>query len=358
MHLTRSDGILWLLGAFYFSVRSGLNPLKNGQTETNQRDTMKIILVQIFMVAAGYLVIMLPWFVRNFRLYGRPLPPGGFLTIWLTDYNQTFIYPSSHLNFATWSMTAPGENILIRLRAFLSNLISFAVVEGQIILAPFIVIGLVKFFRRIGVQTVLLIWFLTIVLMSIIFPFAGMRGGYMHASAGFQSLFWVMVPAGFETFIHWGIVKRNWVRLRTERVFRVTILMVLLGISLFAYYSIVFGSTPGEIRWRSGWKDYANIEEKISKDFPDKSEVIIVNNPPGYYLASNGRPAIVIPDGNPITLREVAERYDAGIVAIDRNIVKGLVDLYRNPKSYSWLKYLYTIDDTNIYQVIIEKNQE
>ena len=112
------------------------------------------------------------------------------------------------------------------------------------------------------------------------------------------------------------------------------------------------------MRWRSGWTNYANLEEKIVQDFPNKSQVIIVNNPPGYYLASKGRSSIVIPDGNLETLQEVAQRYDASIVAIDRNIVDGLADLYRNPKSYPWLNYLYTIDDTNVYQVNIENNQE
>jgi hypothetical protein len=351
MHLTRSDGLFWLAGALIspFWLYSDQVRKKSGVSGSIRLPAS--LLAQSALIAAGYLLVMTPWFVRNFNLFGSLLAPGGFQTLWLVDYNQTFIYPAHELNFSNWFNSGFWNNMLVRVQAVFANLTTFFVIEGVIILVPFMLAGFVKLRKAPAVQLMGFIWLLTFFLMSIIFPFAGMRGGFLHASAGFQTLVWAVVPMGFDAFIRWGVKHRGWKGERSGLVFKVSLISILSILSLFIFFSKVQGGNPESRLWQAGWNHYAQLEAVIAADFPDKSQVIIVNNPPGYYLASGGRSAIVIPDGGEETLHAVVQRYKAEIIAIDRNIVGGLKHLYENPASNGWIEYLYTTGDTRIYRV-------
>lgn len=353
LHLTRSDGVLWLMGALLAAFAAVDGVLERRKDRRQPIIRFKPVILNVVLVLAGYIPVMGPWILRNFTHFDRPFAPGGFSTIWLSAYNQTFIYPGSQLSFSNWIEQGWGEIFFTRFSALLTNLLTFIAVEGQIILFPLILIGILKFRKKKAVQNVFLVWLMTYLLMSLIFPFAGMRGGFLHASAGFQPFFWAMIPMGYQMVIQWGVRRRNWVRRRSERVFQAGIIVILAMITAFAFYAKVVGPNPGKLLWQSSWLNYVEIENRIRQDFPDLSQVIVVNNPPGYYLASGGRSSIVIPDGDQETLFGVAEKYGAEIIAIDRNIVEGLRPFYLAPSSTSWLKYLYTVNETNIFRVQI-----
>ena len=77
-------------------------------------------------------------------------------------------------------------------------------------------------------------------------------------------------------------------------------------------------------------------------------QVVMVNNPPGYY-AVTGRPAIVIPHGGMEALLGAAERFHPSYLVIDENFPQGLENLYREPREYAGLTYLGPVLDMQVY---------
>jgi hypothetical protein len=76
-------------------------------------------------------------------------------------------------------------------------------------------------------------------------------------------------------------------------------------------------------------------------------ETVLVNNAPGYFIAS-GRPAISIPYGGLSTTLAAAGRYGARYLLLEMNQVE---DLYQNPEGRPGLQYLGSVEDTHIFRI-------
>jgi len=80
-------------------------------------------------------------------------------------------------------------------------------------------------------------------------------------------------------------------------------------------------------------------------------EIVIVRNPPGYYVVS-GRPAIVIPYGNDAVLLEVAERYNARYLILEKNgVYDGIKALYDTPRQDPIFDYLGEVNGARLYRI-------
>ncbi len=107
MHLTRADGILWLAAGAGLVAWDFLRQGKNMSWPSLYRRIVfsgSKFLVLLF----GYGLIMGPWYTRNIYLFGSLFSPGGSKTLWLTNYDQTFIYPASLLTWRAWAALAIG----------------------------------------------------------------------------------------------------------------------------------------------------------------------------------------------------------------------------------------------------------
>ena len=69
-----------------------------------------------------------------------------------------------------------------------------------------------------------------------------------------------------------------------------------------------------------------------------------MNNPPGFNLATGGE-AVVIPNGPPETLRQVARKYRVDWIVLESNHPRGLNSLYASPESQTWLRLAGTLTD-------------
>ncbi|MCE5208844.1 MAG: hypothetical protein LLG42_11120 [Chloroflexi bacterium] len=348
MHLTRSDGILWLFVAASFSIYYGLLQ-KKAVLHASEKFSWAIQLAG--MVFLGYLLIMGGWFLHNGQEFGKIMPTGGTLTLWLQNYNQMFSYPASSLTLSEWLKSGISSILSVRMKSSLDNLMTLLAVEGEIVLLPLFILGLVDQKKFAETKSMLLLWLLTFVMMSWVFPFAGMRGGFLHSSAAFQPFIWALIPAGFEKFLQWGVRKRNWIKGQAFSIFGIGLCVILAVFTMSIYYNKVIGRDPVSPAWQANWNDYVQVEQAVKEEASDMASVIIVNNPPGYYLASGGRPAVVLPDGDEQALKLVAERFQAQFIAIDRNTVDGLNHLYQEPASSDWIEYLFTVGDTRIYRI-------
>lgn len=275
MHLARAEGLLWLplalLAVFW--------PL---------RQTPKKWFPALLWPMLGYLLVMAPWFWRNWNEFGALLAPGGSRALWLTSYNQTFLYPASGLTLQNWLASGPQAILQSRLWALGQNLATAFAAQGGILLSPFILLGFWRLRRSPAVLLGGLAWLGLFLTMSLLFPFAGVRGSFFHAGAALMPLGWALAPLGLDAAI--GAARsRGWFDPRAFRIFRLMLfaLMAALTLVLLNFRLI---NTP----WDASAVTYVRAEAALQRLNAPPQAPVMVANPPGFYLAG-GRAAIALP---------------------------------------------------------------
>ncbi len=336
MHLSRADGLVWLPIAC-------VSVLHLSEPKT----PFKIHQYRVGLVILGYLLIMTPWFVRNFHAFGSILSPGGAKAFWFTTYNELFAYPAVMLTPSRWWATGVSEIWRVRIWALGQNLQNFVAVQGAVFLAPLIIFGAWKQRKAKPVQVGVFAWLTTLAVMTVVFPFAGARGGFFHSGAALQPLLWALAAVGLESFLGWGNRRRGWGKEQARLVFSIAIVAMALGLSLYILNQRVISNGA----WDQSHREYESLEMQLLTLGASPQDLVLVNNPPGYFLAA-GRMSIVIPDGDASTLLDVAQRYQAKYVILESNHPTGLDILYHQPQSISGLEMIWSDGDAHIFQVL------
>ena len=333
MHLSRADGFLWL----------GVAILALLFTKGEGRNYLALIL--------GYILIFGPWMLRNQLVFGSPLGAGGLNTLWLTTYDELYSYPATQLTFARW--WGRGITAILKDRAWALglNLQTTLAVQGQIILTPLIILGGWKLRRDRRIPLGSLAWLGTLTMMTIIFPFAGARGGFFHSGAAFQPLFWALSAAGLHELISWGAKKRDWKLQQAWRVLGTGLVVLLVGISVFIVQSRVIGVDFTSPVWDADYRAAQQMEQTLQDLGAETEDIVMVNNPPGYSLVSN-RFVLVIPNGDVNTLLEAAQEYHAKYIILEKDHPKPLDELYDSPRSQGKLHYLQSQDGIHFFQIV------
>lgn len=344
MTLARSDGLLWL-------GLAGLTMLWKtpGVSAHGQRRLNAWLAGMIFaglLVVGGYLLTMGFWHIRNLNLFGSLLTPGGGRLLWLQSYNETFIYPPEALTRQSFLEGGWGLALQNRLRAFSANLGNAFAAQGGIFLFPFILLGLRQLRQELRTRIAVTGWLILFAVMTLVFPFAGARGSFFHAGAAFQPYWWVAAPVGLDAVLAWAR-KRGQFADKNAPYF-LQGLLVMLAILTTAYL----------VNFRviaSGWaKDdliYPSVEQAFIASGIRPQDVVIVRNPPGYFIAS-GRSAVSLPFGDESTILLVAEKYDAHYLVLEKGgTFDSIQDLYDDPKSNPSFAYIGEVHEAKLYRI-------
>jgi len=93
------------------------------------------------------------------------------------------------------------------------------------------------------------------------------------------------------------------------------------------------------------------VEKMFQDNGINPKDVVIVRNPPGYYINS-GRPAVSLPFGDETTILQVAERYGAGYLVLEKGgTFDSIQGLYDDPQSNPSFIYLGEVDDAKLYRI-------
>jgi len=339
MYLTRADALIWLPVALVLST------YRHGSEKR-----ITIHASQLSIVLAGFLAIVAPWLIRNQFAFGTPFSPGGTKSLWFTSYNQLFIYPASQLGFDHWWASGLAEIFRVRLSALGQNFQTAIAVQGAIFLIPFMLIGFWRLRKDFRVQIGGLTWLITFVVMTLVFPFAGARGGFFHSGAALQPFLWALVGVGLDGFVLWGNRVRGWNFGQARKVFSTAIVGFALILSCFVVRQRVLGLGEGGQSWDGSYEYYRQLDDILQDLAISVEEIIMVNNPPGFFLASQ-RPSIVVPDGSTETLLLASQQYQAKFVLLEGNHPPGLNDLYDHPGQNSSLRLLWSDDYTHIFEI-------
>ncbi len=312
-HLTRADGLLLLVVLLIVAAW----PERGAPYRVRGR------VVAGLAGLGGYTLVMLPWFARNLRVIGAPLPVGGTATMWLRGYNELVSYPPSMSleNFLQWGWS----NILAsRWEAFTNNLGTFVAVEGLVVLAPLIVLALARRWREPLILPVALYALALHLAMTFAFAYPGYRGGLFHSAAALIPWWMALGLLGLDDAVDWiARRRRTWRPAQAKRVFTVAV----VGVGLLLTVMSVSG------RWgRAADSTYAALGALLPRD-----AVVMINDPAALY-AQIGLSGIVVPDGGPEAVRALTQHYGVTYVVLDRNHTAPLDDLYAGRVTVDFLQ--------------------
>ncbi len=317
-HLTRADGVL-VLGAVVLAV---LWP-------TPGRSARKRIMSAVVAIGV-YLVVMLPWFIRNIDAVGTPLPTAGTATIWFRNYDELVNYPAgaSMASFWNWGVS---NIVRSRLEALANNLGTFVAVETWVVLAPFVFLGMRRYrhkplFLGIAVYALLLH-----VVMTFVFAFPGYRGGLFHSSAALLPFWAAFGLAGLDDAVVWMSRRRRWNRVQAQTVFSGALVVLAVALSV----GIVKARVPS---LNSNAERYKALAAQLPPD-----AVVMINDPPALYYHT-GLWGVVVPNQDPDVVPAIAERFGVTYLLLDANRTQPFTGLWRGTDYRPFLR-LIAVDD-------------
>jgi len=343
MHFTRAEGILWF----------GLSLLVVGIKVYNEQRPLHLfrrLSLGIVFCAIGYLIVMGPWMLRSMNLFDAPFAPGGSRAFWITSYDELYTYPAKILTVQRWLESGFRQILEARLWAAGQNLQSALAVQGVIILAPCILIGLWQRRMDLRVRIGVLAWLLIFIIMTFIFPFQGARGGFFHAMAALQPLYWSVAPLGLERAINWIGERRNWNLAQAQAFLRIGLLGLLCLLTILVTVNRIWESEGNQSAWNKSFKHYLQVEKSLQEWGASAGELVLVSNAPGYYIA-NQRPAFSIPYGNLTTTLNLMQHYNVSYLILEIDQIQGEQSIYDQPGNQPGLDYLGTIEKTHIFRV-------
>jgi hypothetical protein len=334
-HLARADGILlWLsFGVFLLVIvaahrRTNVeDPIASG---AGCREFMlSDVFVWIGLALGGYLLVMGPWFWRNWALIGNPLSSAGIKTIFLRSYADLFSYSAdlSWQSYLAWGVT---DIVRSKASAAVHNL---AVVLGalQFHLAPFALVGLWGLRKR-REYVPFYVYAATLYLsMVLVFTFPSTHASMLHSTAALLPFLFVASLPGIDSVVGWvARRRRTWHAPTARKVFRLGLTTVVVVISLFDYCQSVFLSLePLELQplWNQANTGYLTVSQWLDEHASDDPVVMVVD-PPAYYYFTH-RPAVVIPNEEIDDIVEIAQKYDVEYLILEYDHVLSLDAIYR-----------------------------
>lgn len=336
-HLTRADGV-FVLGILLLleliSVRPGSLRTTHGAAR----------LAPVLLLLLGYLLIMLPWFIRSLRLVGTPLAPGGTRTLWLTEYNDLFTFPADKLTWARY-LASGWRNILAgKWWALKLNLERLIAEQGTIFVFPFVLIGLWKL-RRNGLYTPAILYgFALFALMTVVFTFPGPRGGLFHSAAALLPFLFSAGLVGLDASVEAvGRALPHWQPDKSKPVFTALLVLGAVAVTALIFQLRVVGVGGRNLDATRTDTAYAEIGDWLAGQ-GDAQSIVAANNPPAFYYWT-GHASIVVPAGSADDLLNAMAAFGARWAALDVNHTEGLNALYALPDSDSRLRLRATFTD-------------
>lgn len=294
-HLTRSDGLLLIVVAMI----SVLWPFGT----TNGAWRRRLQWLAIFLVA--YVLVMMPWFIRNLATIGTILPVGGAQAIWYTEYNDLFNYPAD-ANPQTFFASGLGDILSSRLEGLSAALQNLLAIEGYIFMTPFMLYAL--WVRRRDPFLRPMIWFALGLhaAFALVFTYPGIRGGLLHGLTALMP-FWVALSFdGLQRAIAWAAQRLpHWNQKKATVMFSLMLTLV----------AVVFGLALGLPRRVSATGNRPLLYD-VMAELVDPGQRVMINDPSQLYYYT-GIGGVTLPNEPPETLLSIAETYDIVYLVVE-----------------------------------------
>ena len=297
-HLTRADGVLLVIVGW---AALGWSLLFN---RSEKQMGFWRLLSQGVALTLGYLVVMLPWFLRNLNVLGTPMPLGGTQTIWFTSYDDLFNYPPLATPLTLFA-NGISDFAASRWLALTNNLGTFVAVEGLIVMTPLMLVGL---WHQRCTEFLQPFWIYVVGLhlaMTFVFPFPGYRGGLLHSAAALIPFWAALGVVGLDTVVDWiARRRRRWKAQSAKAVFSVGLVFVAVLLSLMI-------GLPTRVPPQLG----SPLDQALVQQLPPDARVMINDPAQLYYFTGLG--GVVLPNEAPDVILEIARKYNVKYVVIE-----------------------------------------
>jgi hypothetical protein len=360
-HLARADGLLLVVIA-----PLGLYALRTTQYSSKVSGfkfsrfafyvlhlTVSCLLPTAYFLL-GYLLVMTPWFARNYLAIGAVLPRAGTRTLWLTSYDELFRF-TDDLTWQRYLDWGIGNIVASKLRAAWVNFLVIAFGALQIFLAPFALIGLWHARRRVELFPFFVYAPLLYLAMVLAFTFPSMRGSMLHSAAALLPFFAAVAPRGIDAAVEWIARRRRaWNAAQAARVFRIgfVALAIFLAVYLYALGVFPIGGGASDIPlWNLRDIEYVEIARWLDAH-ARADDVVMVVDPPAFYNLSHRR-SIVIPTDSIEAIFLAARKYNARYLVLQFDHPKPLNDVYRGTMTVPDLVQVAEFRDGNNRPVML-----
>lgn len=336
LHLCRADGILWLFAGFVVII---VYLIKN-----NNWDQAFTFIPFIF----SYLLIMSPWYLRNLSFFNSFFAPGSGLAIFFTKYNDLFTIHPEKLSFSSFILSNPLGILDNRLLALRMNIESLLGVTGELILFPFMIVGVISLRKESITKFTVYMMAAIFIVMTFVFPFAGSRGGFIHSASSLQCFFWAITPIGFDLSIKKIAKWRSWKPERSIALLGSTLISVLVIITGGLFFGKVIGWKDNS-GWDNKYQSYVQLEEFLNNYLPDNSPIMI-NDSPGFYTMT-GRSAIQLTVGSLSDTKSTMSKFGSKILVLDEDHSSEYSNLYSTEINSKDFVFLGKLDNYVVYQI-------
>ena len=278
-----------------------------------------------------YLVVMVPWFVRQEVTFGSISPTtSGGAALWIRtiqEWNSITADPS----LSKFLAQGPGQIIGSRIGGLIAAIGNFAVIICSVILVPFLLIG--AWLRRRSIDFGP--WFLYAILVfagaALLYPLHVPGGAFIHSAVGLEAHAYILSMEGVAAMVLW-IAKRR------PRWNPKTAIPLFIGAVVgFTILTAPLDAIAVQASWNASRAPRLALASQLDSlgVAPDDRILSIDSSGIKYFT---GRPGIVTPDDPIGTIEQVARAYDARWLVLERDdIVQALAPLLRGEQPPPWI---------------------
>ncbi len=341
-HLTRADAPLLLAAIVLTALLPSSEP-------PALRKRLPGLLGGFAVMAAVYLLTLLPWFWYNWHTAGALWNPAGARTLFLRSYDELFSTqaPLSLSTYLEWGW----RNILAsKLTAGWRNALTLVGAMLAVYLAPFAGIELWKRRRAALTRLVLCYLLLVYLAMTLLFTFPGPRGSFLHSGAALLPFLIAYAQHGLERAIRWASARRGWNTAQALNVLSAGSLLIAgLLAFLLAYQALADGGVIGP-GWNEVGRIYQDVDAWLDAQGVAPQVPVLVVDPPAFYYYTE-RYALAIPNDPPEVVAEVCHRFGAGFLILEKDHPRPLRDIYQQKDGRPYFELIHMLGASGEVQI-------
>ncbi len=254
------------------------------------------------------LAVLTPWLVRNWMVFGSPLPGQAVANAFSLTGFDIFAW-NDPPTLARYLAAGPQAWVGDRVDGFLHNFMNVLVVPGVPVSALGLV-GLLVVGRARSLRPLLVVALLTFWITTLAFPVATTWGTYLHASVPTQVLLLVAAMAALDEGLAWIGRRRGW----TRPVAWLGVAFAGVSAALFMVPGILaYGSVAAQTEAR-----YTDLLARLARAGVAVESVgpLIASHP--MWVSDVGQVStLALPDETPADVADLAAAFGAQIVIVD-----------------------------------------
>ena len=298
--LTRSEavwlGLAWLIVAWrWTSTPAGERP--------SRRERLRLIAVPAVVAA----LVFAPWAVRDWLVFGSPLPGQTLANALSVDATDIFAYQNQP-TLANYLAQGPAALIGMRATGIFHNVFDVLVVPGF----PVGLIGLLalpKCARFHALRPLVLVAVITFLVTGLVFPVSTTWGTFLHAAGAIYVLLTVSCLVAFDAFVAWVGRLRHWWRpvawLGPALATAVAIPLMFVSVGSLDRHAAEVGNRYDVL---PAAMDRAGV--------PLADNAPIITDNPIWLAETAGVTAIALPEESPDAVLALARHFGSGLLVV------------------------------------------